>query len=64
MLFRSKAINLATKKIEKQLYSDEYIINKKILSFDINNSKIGVDVFVSVYENITGYQNIEEIKKE
>lgn len=55
---KSQAIKLATLEIEKLLDNEEYIINKKILSFNTNDSKIIIDVFISVYENITEYQDI------
>ena len=52
-------------KIEKNLDEKEYIISQKNLKVEPRNSKIVVDVFFKVYENITGYSDIpEEIKEE
>ena len=65
-----KAQEVAEKKILLSLDKDEYIINKKILNFSADDSKIKVDVFFKVYENITDYKKTdpnllnEEIKKE
>ena len=56
---KEKAIILATKKIKKQLTNDEYIISKKTLKFYDKGSKIDVDIFFKVYEDITDYKNIE-----
>lgn len=54
-----KALEEAEKKITSRLSKDEYVISKKALNFSVNNSKIVVDVFFKVYENITAYQNIQ-----
>ena len=55
-----KALILGRSKMEEKLLADEYIINEKQLKVDIKESKIEVDIFYSVYENITGYQLIIE----
>lgn len=61
----NEALKLAKNKIEKNLDEKEYIISQKKLKVDARNSKIVVDVFFKVYENITGYSDIpEEIKEE
>lgn len=57
-----KAILKATSKMESALDKDEYIIDKKTLYFDKENSKIIVEVFFRVYENITDYKNIDILK--
>lgn len=57
-----KATNKATSKIELTLDKDEYIIDKKTLYFDKENSKIIVEIFFRVYENITDYKNIDILK--
>jgi similar to stage IV sporulation protein len=57
-----KAANKATSKIELTLDKDEYIIDKKTLYFDKENSKIIVEIFFRVYENITDYKNIDILK--
>lgn len=59
----SKALFLATKKINNTLDKDEYIIDKKALNFHSNSSTIEVDVFFRVYENITSYKDTEDIKE-
>ena len=41
---------------------DEYIIDKKTLNFTSNGSKIIVEVFFKVYENITDYKDAEIIQ--
>ncbi len=63
----NEAIKIARKKIEDGLSEKEYIISQKNLKVDMRNSKIVVDVFFSVYENITDYRDIpkeEEQPKE
>lgn len=53
-----KAIVKAENKLNVKLEKDEYIISKKTLNYQVNNSKIIVDVFFKVYENITDYKDI------
>lgn len=61
----NEAIKLARSKIESNLEEKEYIISQKNLKVDKRKCKIVVDMFFSVYENITGYSDIpEEIKEE
>ena len=55
------AEKLATKKIKNNLKNDEYILSRKTLKKSINNSKIDIEVFVSVNEDITDYQDITDI---
>ncbi len=55
-----KAVLLAEEKILKKLNADEYIISKKTLNFRSNDSKIIVDVFFKVCENITSYKAVDE----
>lgn len=59
-----QALILARKKIEDKLDENEYIIDQKKLKINIKDSKIELDMFFSVYENITSYQAIEEIIEE
>ncbi|MDD4733917.1 MAG: sporulation protein YqfD [Bacilli bacterium] len=54
-----KAIILGRNKIKSKLEPDETIIMEKQLKVNAKDSKIIVDVFYSVYENITGYQEIK-----
>ena len=57
---------LAYSKIEEQfkkrLKEDEQILSKKILKILSNNSKIEVEVFLKVKENITANQDISKIE--
>lgn len=57
-------LNLAEKEINKKLRKDEYIISKKVLKKNIKNSKIEVEVFLKVKEDITSYQDISNINIE
>ena len=57
-----KVTSIAYDKILVKLNKDEYIISKKALNFSANNSKIVVDVFFKVYEDITDYQNIDALE--
>lgn len=59
-----KAEDLAMKKINSSLSKDEYIINKKALNYSVDDSKIMVDVFFKVYENITDYVKVEDIPED
>ena len=54
-----KAMVVAENKIKSKLDSDEYIISKKTLNFSTTNSKIKMDVFFKVYENITDYKKAD-----
>ncbi len=55
-----KAINKGTEKMNERLNDDEYIITQSNLKVDIKSSKIELDVFYVVYENITDYAEIIE----
>ena len=62
------AMNIATKKIKDKLEDEECILNKKVLKKSVKNSKIEVEIFLKVKENIVDYQdisniNIEELNK-
>ena len=59
-----KAEDLAMKKINSSLSKDEYIISKKVLNYSVDDSKIMVDVFFKVYENITDYVKVEDIPED
>lgn len=54
-----KAVVVAENKIKSFLDADEHIISKKTLNFITNDSKIEIDVFFKVYENITDYLNTD-----
>ena len=43
------------KKIEEKLSKEEYIIDEKDLKSELKDSKIVIDMFYTVYEDITGY---------
>lgn len=55
-----KAEELAEKKLKTKLNTDEYIISKKTLNFTSNDSKIELDVFFKVFENITDYKEVDK----
>ena len=58
------AINHATIKLKKRLDSKDKIITEKVLKKYRKNSKIVVDIFFKVKENITDTYNIENINIE
>lgn len=61
----SEAIKLATKKLEDRLDEQSMILSKKVLKKTLKNSKIIVEIFFKVRENITGYKKIsKELKIE
>ena len=57
---KDKAIEEAIKKMNEKLDGDEKIIDYKALNFNVEEDKVILDVFFTVYENITGYSKIEE----
>ena len=58
------AINESLKVINKKLKKDESIISKKTLKKTEKNSKIEVDVFYKIKENITSYVDISNLNIE
>lgn len=60
----NQASLVALKKMESQLNDNEYVIDQKNLKVSIKDSKIVLDTFFTVYEDITDYIKIEEIKEE
>ena len=61
----SEAIKLATKKLEDRLDEQSMILSKKVLKKALKNSKIIVEIFFKVRENITDYKKIlNELKIE
>ena len=56
------AKNLARKEMESKLNDKEYIIEQKNLKINVKDSKIIVESFFAVYEDITDYGEIEEPK--
>ena len=59
---QDKAIILAEEKLKKQLKNDDTIISKKVLKKTEKNSKILVEVFFKVKENITDFVSIKNKK--
>ena len=45
--------------MNEKLDGEEKIIDYKVLSFDIEEDKVILDVFFTVYEDITSYSKIE-----
>lgn len=61
----SETIKLATKKLEDRLDEQSMILSKKVLKKTLKNSKIIVEIFFKVRENITDYKKIsKELKIE
>ena len=56
-----EALKLAEEKIKDKLIKDDVILSKKVLKKQQNDSKIVVEVFVKVREDITDYQDITNI---
>ncbi len=57
-----KALETSEKQILKRLNDDEYIISKKVLKKEVNSSKMYVEVFFKVYENIGVTSEIESFE--
>lgn len=55
-----KALELGRKNIKSKLNDEEHIIYEKCLKVSLNDSKIELEIFYAVYENITAYERIEE----
>lgn len=55
-----KAEDRAYEEMESKLNDKEKILSSKNLKVDVNDSKIELEIFFTVYEDITGYQIIEE----
>lgn len=53
-----KALNIAEERLLSQLGTEDEILTKKVLKKEIKKSKIIVEVFIKVKEDITSYQNI------
>jgi len=58
------AIEKADYNVNKTLDSDEYIIDKKVLKKVVNSSKMILEVFYKVYENISDTSIIEEVSND
>lgn len=57
-----KATELGIEKIKNNLKENEYIINYKVLNTNIKESELELNMFFSVYEDITEYKTIENIE--
>lgn len=60
----NEASKLALEKMKSQLNDNEYVIDQKNLKVSLKDSKIILDTFFTVYEDITDYIKIEEPSKE
>ena len=58
-----KAINYSKEKIENNLDNDEYINDYKILNKELFSDSIKLNIFFSVIENITEYQEIPKYEE-
>ncbi len=63
-----EALEMATKRSHKEITSklkdNEYILDEKTLKVEYKDSKIILEIFYSVCEDITDYRNIENISNE
>lgn len=58
-----KSIELGKKKIEKKLSKGEYVIDSKVLNSNVSEGIVTSEIFYTVCEDITDYQEIEEYKE-
>lgn len=54
-----KAVERSKKELNNKLKSDERIVNYKKMDIKYDNKYIDLNIFFTVYENITEYKNIE-----
>ena len=59
-----KAINYSKKKIESRLSKNEYIDDYKILNKEVFPDSVKLNIFFSVIEDITDYEDIEEYQEQ
>lgn len=59
-----KAEEKAISEMTSKLKENEYIINYKILNTNVKENELQLNIFFSIYENITEYQTIENINEE
>lgn len=59
-----KAINLSKNKIEENLSNGEYISNYKVLNKAKHTETVTLNIFFTVVEDITEYQEIEKYEEE
>lgn len=55
----TEALRLVDEKMQQKIYSDEEIIDKKVLKKSMNNSTMNIEVFVSVLENISKQEEFQ-----
>ncbi len=55
-----KALDKAVEQMKNNLKEHEFIINYKVLNTNIKESELELNIFFSIYENITEYQEIIE----
>lgn len=55
-----EAIDIATARVSKQFKEGEEVLTKKVLKKEIKNSKIIVEIFLKVKEDITDYREITD----
>lgn len=60
----NEALKRAEESIKKTLDDDEYIMYKKVLKKEVFSSKMILEVFYKVYENITSIKEIEEVNND
>ncbi len=60
---KDEAIKRSEESLKNKLDDDEYIIDKKVLNINEFSSKINVEVFYKVYENIGKIKILEKDKK-
>lgn len=58
-----KAVLKASQKMEESMKEEEKILSYHILSTKLEEDKVILEVFYSVYENITDYRAIEEVEE-
>ena len=56
-----EALTISANKIKENLKRDEQLLGKKVLKIVENNSKIDVEVFIKVKEDITDYEDITDL---
>ena len=59
-----KAYELSVKKMKENLKEGEYIIKSNILKTTIKEDKVILEMFFSVYEDITDYRDITIVESE
>ena len=57
----NKALEIGYAKMSKQLTAKEKILLQKVLKAVVSSDKVEVDIFFKIYEDITNYQQINEV---